>query len=514
MQEPRTANKFTATPSDDSHDGPDILFQGPPLSTATVPPYIWDTKDLDDTLHNIDPVRDAQLDRRLSIFSARGWLNIGTIIIVIVALVTLFAAYPIINFYLQHKPPFGGFNLGGINSSGQVPDLPGIRGLIDPDTPNDAKSKVGLQDGQKYSLVFSDEFNTDGRSFYPGDDPFWEAVDLNYWATGDLEWYSPEAITTKGGNLVITLTEQLNHDLNFQSGMLQSWNKLCFTTGILEVSISLPGSGNVPGCVSSSIYSYVVLIVKPSFWPGAWMMGNLGRAGYGATTEGEVHVHYDMASLDMIYQGTWPYSYDSCDLGTFPNQTNKDGTPSAALNSGHNGGQLSLLPGQKLSACTCPGMDHPGPDVGRGRGAPEIDVIEAQVDNSRRQGQASQSYQTAPYNAFYQFVNTTPAATIYNPSVTSFNTYKGGLYQQAVSAVSYVDNANYGGNGFGTYGVEWWADRNHRSDSFVNWYQGQDKMWTMTADAVGPDQVTMISQRPVAEEPMVRIQCNLVHPSM
>ena len=31
-------------------------------------------------------------------------------------------------------------------------------------------------------LVFSDEFNTDGRTFYPGDDPFWEAVDLHYWA--------------------------------------------------------------------------------------------------------------------------------------------------------------------------------------------------------------------------------------------------------------------------------------------------------------------------------------------
>jgi beta-glucan synthesis-associated protein KRE6 len=157
-------------------------------------------------------------------------------------------------------------------------------------------------------------------------------------------------------------------------------------------------------------------------------------------------------------------------------------------------------------------MDHPGPDVGRGRGAPEIDIIEAQIDNVRRQGQASQSYQTAPFNAFYEFVNTTPAATIYNPSVTKFNSYKGGLFQQAVSAVSYVDNANYGGNSFGTYGVEWWSDRNHRSDGFVNWYQGQDKMWTMTAAAVGPDPVTLVSQRPVAEEPMVRILCNFVHP--
>lgn len=37
-------------------------------------------------------------------------------------------------------------------------------------------------------LVFSDEFNTEGRSFYPGDDPYWEAADLYYWSTNDLEW--------------------------------------------------------------------------------------------------------------------------------------------------------------------------------------------------------------------------------------------------------------------------------------------------------------------------------------
>lgn len=36
---------------------------------------------------------------------------------------------------------------------------------------------------QEYQLVFSDEFNLDGRTFYPGDDPYFEAVDLNYHAT-------------------------------------------------------------------------------------------------------------------------------------------------------------------------------------------------------------------------------------------------------------------------------------------------------------------------------------------
>jgi hypothetical protein len=40
-----------------------------------------------------------------------------------------------------------------------------------------------MDPSKQMQLVFSDEFNTDGRSFYPGDDPYWEAVDLNYWVT-------------------------------------------------------------------------------------------------------------------------------------------------------------------------------------------------------------------------------------------------------------------------------------------------------------------------------------------
>jgi beta-glucanase (GH16 family) len=41
--------------------------------------------------------------------------------------------------------------------------------------------------GEKQVLVFSDEFNTDGRTFYDGDDPFFQAVDIWYGATMDLE---------------------------------------------------------------------------------------------------------------------------------------------------------------------------------------------------------------------------------------------------------------------------------------------------------------------------------------
>jgi beta-glucanase (GH16 family) len=63
--------------------------------------------------------------------------------------------------------------------------------LIDADTVSSAYTRKGT-DGRNYNLVFSDEFNNPGRTFWPGDDPYWEAVDLQYWATGDLEWYNPQ----------------------------------------------------------------------------------------------------------------------------------------------------------------------------------------------------------------------------------------------------------------------------------------------------------------------------------
>ena len=106
-----------------------------------------------------------------------------------------------------------------------------------------------------YELVFSDEFNKDGRTFYPGDDPFWEAVDLWYGSTADQEWYDPAQITTTNGSLIITMDAvediTLNHMLPYKSGMLQSWNKVCFTSGYIEVSITLPGpNSNTQGYVS------------------------------------------------------------------------------------------------------------------------------------------------------------------------------------------------------------------------------------------------------------------------
>lgn len=60
--------------------------------------------------------------------------------------------------------------------------MTGNWGLIDLETDKSLYTKPSnVNPNQKMQLVFSDEFNTDGRTFYPGDDPYWEAVDLHYW---------------------------------------------------------------------------------------------------------------------------------------------------------------------------------------------------------------------------------------------------------------------------------------------------------------------------------------------
>ena len=103
-------------------------------------------------------------------------------------------------------------------------------------------------------------------------------------------------------------------------------------------------------------------------------MGNLGRAGYAATTD-----------------GMWPYSYeDKCDAGITANQSSNDG--------------LSYLPGMRLPACTCKGADHPSP--GKSRSAPELDALEASVHAldpvGNQVGVVSQTFQLAPYDIWYQ----------------------------------------------------------------------------------------------------------------
>jgi beta-glucanase (GH16 family) len=113
--------------------------------------------------------------------------------------------------------------------------------------------------------------------------------------TNNLEWYDPEAITTKNGALQITLSRKETHGLDYEGGLMSTWNKFCFSGGLLQTSVSLPGANNIVG-----------------LWPAVWSMGNLGkslllgknqgelsdepsflgRAGYGASLEGMVSSNF------------------------------------------------------------------------------------------------------------------------------------------------------------------------------------------------------------------------------
>ena len=87
--------------------------------------------------------------------------------------------------------------------------------------------------------------------------------------------YDPEAITTKDGYLEITLSEKETHNLNYQGGMLSTWNKFCFTTGYVEVSIVLPGHADSSGYVSVLSLRVTAKFAYPrGFFLVAWYLGN------------------------------------------------------------------------------------------------------------------------------------------------------------------------------------------------------------------------------------------------
>lgn len=135
-------------------------------------------------------------------------------------------------------------------------------------------------------------------------------------------------VTTKDGKLVITTDDGDTkwRDYNpykegyetmsrhFRSGMVQGWNKFCYTGGILEIKMKLPGKPKVGG-----------------LWPAAWLLGNLGRATYESSTN-----------------KMWPWSYDKCDR--------------------------KQQKAQEISACGI--TDHYDFNPGQGRGATEIDLLE------------------------------------------------------------------------------------------------------------------------------------------
>ncbi|KAF8339430.1 beta-glucan synthesis-associated [Amanita rubescens] len=438
----RSDSKYPSTVLKGSHQGL-VPYEYDPTHDQLDPP------DDEDQLH--DPRSDVYLKADANAMPWRGILNVGLLILIILGLLTLFIFYPVYTWYTQLSKPIT---------------------VTTPATPTSAKKRTGF-DGQEYDLVFSDEFNTPGRTFYPGDDAYWEAVNLWYWRDGRSRMVrplvkSPHATVTSSSPWTLPtpskptspptppppLPAADNHALTYRSGMLQSWNKFCFSSGYIEVSASFPGPDqNTQG-----------------YWPGAWTMGNLARPGYPATTS-----------------GLWPYTYDSAKYNY----------------------ALSWLPGQRLSACSCPNSDHPGPSHSTGRGAPEIDIFEVEKDKVNPTGQvASQSAQFAPFTHDYVYANDTQDEfVIYNTSEARPNTYRGSAVQQAVSSLATVPGDMFQGSGavFHTMGFEYWADPSDRPNNFITWQVDGSPSYRLGASAVGPDTGTNgtgVGQRLIPEEPM------------
>jgi len=186
--------------------------------------------------------------------------------------------------------------------------------------------------GVEYELVMSDEFNSPGRTFEDGADAKWTALEKDDYTNAGLHYYSAShAKTNENGELVISTTNEdtefLGYDeklfaikkmkKHFKSAMMQSWNKFCFTGGIVETEVQLPGKYNVPG-----------------LWPAFWLLGNLARHTYVASS---THV--------------WPFSSNTCTERT--------------KNS------------QRINSCNM--FNHYGLKNYEGRGAAEIDVFEIQA---------------------------------------------------------------------------------------------------------------------------------------
>ncbi|KAJ1848956.1 hypothetical protein H4S02_006946 [Coemansia sp. RSA 2611] len=396
------------------------------------------------------------------LWSGHGWCNVVTLVLILIVLLFVFIGLPVLSHYnwghkhtTSSQKPLSDYDLqlkelaANQTSAGQPLEPKNLP--VDPDSPQ------GLTwtsvEGKEWKLVFSDEFERDGRTFGPGEDATWEAVDLWYWPTRDLEWYDPHHATTAGGNLEITLEKNESHSgLPYTSAMLQSWNKQCFQGGYLEVSVSLPGDAS-----------------KSGYWPAVWTLGNLGRAGYGATTD-----------------GLWPYTYNSCDEGVMLNQTNS---------------ALSMLPGQRLNACVCKG-DHPSPGVGRG--APEIDIYEGSSVNGLLS--LSMSNQVAPFDYHYA-IKKDDYTYIWDElkqgqndaaNHSRYNSYIGGSYQQSVSALRYVGPEYGGGKRFMTYGFEYRPGPR----GYIRWFADRKPVWHLDARAIGSNALSKVAQRVISEEPM------------
>lgn len=138
---------------------------------------------------------------------------------------------------------------------------------VDSRTPVEAHVVQGMGDRQLH-LIFSDEFEDEKRSFMDGHDTRWTAEDRPGIPNAAIQYYNSSFVKTRDGKLVIETArqnatwkeydpktgEQYSFSRVYSSGMVTTWNKFCFTSGMIEISFKLPGKA-----------------LRGGLWPAFWV---------------------------------------------------------------------------------------------------------------------------------------------------------------------------------------------------------------------------------------------------
>ena len=114
---------------------------------------------------------------------------------------------------------------------------------IAPTTPTHAQSRVG-PDGSEYELVFSDEFDADGRSFYKGASSIRVLAPRTFISDAllrlgeDQVWEADRVfdarITTQNGSLTIVPSDPERHRSRYMVAVVRSRTPFCLRDGFVE----------------------------------------------------------------------------------------------------------------------------------------------------------------------------------------------------------------------------------------------------------------------------------------
>ncbi|GLB40849.1 putative beta-glucan synthesis-associated protein (SKN1) [Lyophyllum shimeji] len=279
--------------------------------------------EMDDALH--DPEKKViKVPGRPT--SWRGFKNLAALVALVLGLLTLFVFYPVYQFYQDNGRTSLIVGNTRINATGQADyvevsprsqiPIVSLRGVIDPATPEDAMSR-GSWEGEVYNLVFSDEFNDDGRTFSKDDDRFWEIVDHH---SRDARY-----VTTRDGYLVFQPYVVPADDAStrrYIGHALRHRTPYCLEEGYVEISAVMPGSS-----------------ARRFFWYGnrGWSGENMAAVphGIGLSEILLLHLHLQISAGFRSHHLalTWPALGPSAVLVDYVRVYQKDGALASSCDS-------------------------------------------------------------------------------------------------------------------------------------------------------------------------------------